>query len=313
VDPRVTVDKADLSVTRGVRVVRTSTGIAAEERSTTLGVSVFGMARDGDDVAGFDYWGDTVRDVADLDAAIRETVERFTSTVLGNLAAGAAETYRGPVLFAPQAFLEIFIQPILSGSSALAVQRGRSALAGKLGERIASAALTIADDPADTTLGGATRFDREGQPAEYRAIVAGGVLESSLYNAYAAHTEGRASTGHASGGPRSVPGLGSHAVVVAPGHGGDLATLLRTLGRGLYVQRFSGTVDPTSGDFSGVAKSARWIEGGVPVRSLRETLISGNAFELLKDAVTLGSVSERIMGYTRAPPAIVDRISVTAG
>ena len=79
------------------------------------------------------------------------------------------------------------------------------------------------------------------------------------------------------------------------------------------MQRFSGTVDSTSGDFSGVAKSARWIEGGVPVRSLRETLISGNAFELLKDAVTLGSVSERIMGSTRAPPAIVDRISVTAG
>jgi PmbA protein len=101
--------------------------------------------------------------------------------------------------------------------------------------------------------------------------------------------------------------------VVAPGGAGDLAALLRTLGRGLYVQRFSGTVDPTSGDFSGVAKSARWIEGGESVRSLRETLISGNAFELLKDAVTLGSVSERIMGYTRVPPAIVDRISVTAG
>jgi PmbA protein len=313
VDPRVTVDKAELSVTRGVRVVHTSTGIAAEERSTTLGVSVFGMARDGEDVAGFDYWGDTVRDVGDLEAAIRETVERFTSTVLGNLAAQTAESYRGPVLFAPQAFLEIFIEPILLGSSAIAVQRGRSPLAGKLGEQIASTALTIADDPADTTLAGATRFDREGQPAEYREIVAGGVLKSYLYNAYAAHTEGRESTGHASGGPRSVPGLDPHAVVVAPGGAGDLAILLRTLGRGLYVQRFSGTVDPTSGDFSGVAKSARWIEGGESVRSLRETLISGNAFELLKDAVTLGSVSERIMGYARVPPAIVDRISVTAG
>lgn len=313
VDSRVSVDKADLSVTRGVRVVRTSTGIAAEEHSTTLGISVFGMARDGEDVAGFDYWGDTVRDLDDLEAAIRETVERFTSTVLGNLGAQAAESYRGPVLFAPQAFLEIFIQPILSGASALAVQRGRSPLAGKLGERIATAALTIADDPSDTALAGASRFDREGQPAEYREIVARGVLEGYLYNAYAAHTEGRPSTGHASGGPRSVPGLGPKAVVVAPGDAGDLATLLRTLGRGLYVQRFSGTVDPTSGDFSGVAKSARWIEGGAPVRSLRETLISGNAFALLQDAVALGSISERIMGHARVPPAIVDGISVTAG
>jgi PmbA protein len=313
VDPRVAVDKADLSVTCGVRVVRTSTGIAAEERTTTLGVGVFGMARDGEDVGGFDYWGDTVHDLDDLDGAIRETVERFTSVVLGNLDARPAESYRGPVLFAPQAFADLFIAPVLSGSSALAVQRGRSALAGKIGERIAAPTLTITDDPADTTLAGATRFDREGQPALRHEIVANGVLRSYLYNAYAAHTEGHASTGHASGGPRSVPGLGPHAVAVAPGDGGDLATLFRTLGRGLYVQRFSGTVDPASGDFSGVAKSARWIENGTPVRSLRETLISGNAFELLKDAITLGSVSERIMGMMRVPPAIVDRVSVTAG
>jgi PmbA protein len=313
VDRRVTVDKADLSVARGVRVVRTSTGIAAEEHTTTLGVGVFGMARDGEDVGGFDYWGDTVHDLDDLDAAVRETVERFTSTVLGNLNAQPAESYRGAVLFAPQAFEEVFIAPILSGASALAVQRGRSALAGKLGEQIASPTLNITDDPADTTLAHATRFDREGQPATRRDIVAGGVLRSYLYNAYAAHAEGRTSTGHAIGGPRSVPGLGPNAISVAPGAGGDLAALFRALGRGLYVQRFSGTVDPTSGDFSGVAKSARWIENGAPVRSLRETLISGNAFELLKDAITLGSVSERIMGMTRVPPAIVDRVSVPAG
>jgi PmbA protein len=313
VDPRVTVDKANLSLERGVRLVRSSTGIAAEERAMSLNVGVFGMARDGEDVGGFDYWSDTVHDLEHLDSAVRDTVERFTSTVLGNLNARAAESYRGPVLFAAPAFAEVFIEPILAAASALAVQRGRSPLAGKLGERIASSMLTIADDPADTGLAGATRFDREGQPAVRCEIVASGILRSYLHNAYTAHTAGRASTGHASGGPRLVPGIGPNAVAVEPGDGGDVAALCRALGRGLYVQRFSGTVNPTSGDFSGVAKSARWIEGGVQVRSLRETLIAGNAFELLKDALTLGSVSERVMGTMRVPAAIVDRVSVTAG
>jgi PmbA protein len=110
-----------------------------------------------------------------------------------------------------------------------------------------------------------------------------------------------------------VPGLSPHAVVVGAGTGGTRADLERALGRGLYVQRFSGTVDPASGDFSGVAKSARWIEGGVPVRSLKETLLSGNAFALLKKIVALSSRSERCSGSARAPYAIVDDISVTAG
>jgi PmbA protein len=89
--------------------------------------------------------------------------------------------------------------------------------------------------------------------------------------------------------------------------------MLAALDKGLFVQRFSGTVDPASGDFSGVAKSARWVEGGCVVRSLRETLISGNAFELLKRVEGLSSVTESIFGSARAPFALIDGLSVTAG
>ena len=72
-------------------------------------------------------------------------------------------------------------------------------------------------------------------------------------------------------------------------------------------------VDPASGDFSGVAKSARWVEGGKVVRPCRETLFSGNAFELLSSILALSSTSESIMGGAFAPWALVDGISVTAG
>ena len=140
-----------------------------------------------------------------------------------------------------------------------------------------------------------------------------GVLKSWLYNGYAAAVEGRLSTGHASGSARSVPGLGPHAIVVGGGSGGSREDMLRAFGRGLYVQRFSGTVDPASGDFSGVAKSARWIEGGASVRSVKETLLSGNAFELLKRIVALSTAVERVSGSARAPYALVDGVSVIAG
>ena len=85
------------------------------------------------------------------------------------------------------------------------------------------------------------------------------------------------------------------------------------LGRGLYVQRFSGTVDPASGDFSGVAKSARWIEGGEVAFPVKETLIGGNVFDLLKRVLALSSRAERCSGEARAPYALLDAVAVTAG
>ena len=313
VDPRLSIDQCSFVVSRTSAAVCSTTGVSAAESDATIGLQLFGMAIDGDDVGGFDYWGDTLRDTTGIDAAIRDVVERFSTAALGNLGAGAAEDYHGPVLFAPQAFLEVFVSPLVSAASSIAVQRGRSALAGKLGTVVASPSISILDDPSDARLAGAARFDREGQPARPFPIVMGGVLDGYLYNAYSARIEGRDSTGHAAGGARSVPGLGPHALSVAPGDGGSVAELYAALERGLVVQRFSGTVDPASGDFSGVAKSARWVEGGKLVRPCRETLFSGNAFELLKSVRALSSTAENIMGGAFAPWALIDGLSVTAG
>jgi len=312
-DPRIAIDKADAQASRISVAVHSTTGVHFSESDASIGLSVFGMAVDGDDVGGFDYWGGNVRDLSRLAALTDETIERFSDAVLGNLKAGAAESYTGPVLFSPAAFLSCFVSPVVSASSAIAVQRGRSALAGKLGEAFADSRLSITDDPTDLELSGAGCFDREGQPTTRFSLVEGGVLKSYLYNAYAAKVDKCESTGHASGGARSVPGLGPHAISVAAGSDGDQAAMLKALDRGLFVQRFSGTVDPASGDFSGVAKSARWVENGQVVRSLKETLISGNAFELLNRVGALSSTRELIFSSARAPFALIDGLSVTAG
>jgi PmbA protein len=312
-DKRLSIDSAGVDTTSVARAIATSRGVRASESDAQVSLSVFGMAIDGPEVGGFHYTGDSVRRLADLDRAADAAAREFASVALGNLGARPAESYTGPVLFAPDAFLEVFVSPLVSAASAIAVQRGRSALAGRIGEAIAATDLSILDDPSDRSLAGATAFDREGQPCGRFAIVERGVLRSFLYNAYAAAVEGRESTGHARGSPRSVPGLGAHAIAVAPGRGGHRANLERALDRGLYVQRFSGTVDPASGDFSGVAKSARWIEGGVVAGPVRETLIGGNVFALLPQIIALSSASERCMGEALVPFALVDGVAVTAG
>jgi len=312
-DPRLSIDSAGVEATAVARAIVTSRGIRASESDAQIGCSVFGMAIDGADVGGFHYTGDSLRSLAEVDPAVLAAAREFSEVSLGNLGARRATSYTGPVLFSPDALLEIFVSPILAAASAIAVQRGRSPLAGKIGSAVASPAITILDDPTDRTLAGASAFDREGQPCGRFEIVDQGQLASYLYNGYAAAVEGRESTGHASGSPRSVPGLATHAVSVLGGSGGARRDLERALGRGLYVQRFSGTVDPASGDFSGVAKSARWIEGGAVAYPVKETLIGGNVFDLLKRVLALSSQAERCSGEARAPYALLDAVAVTAG
>lgn len=312
-DARLSVDSAGVETTAAARAIATTTGIGISESDAALSLSVFGMAIDGEDVGGFHYAGDAIRRLGDLDREVERCAEEFSSVCLGNLGARRAEAYAGPVLFAPDAFLEVFVDPLVSAASAIAVQRGRSPLAGKIGSAIAAPLLFIVDDPTDLSLAGATAFDREGQPCGRFPLVDRGTLASFLYNGYAAAVDRRPSTGHAAGTPRSVPGLAPHAIAVAGGAGGSRADLERALVRGLFVRRFSGSIDPASGDFSGVAKSARWIEGGAEAYPVRETLIAGNVFALLPRILALSTEAERCSGQARAPYATVDGLRVTAG
>jgi PmbA protein len=317
IDPRLSIDQVELETSSGVHAIhsipKSGKGAHAAESDAVLSISVFGMAIEGEDVGGFHYNGDIARNVADFDVACEAALKEFGEVALGNLGSGRAESYQGPVLFSPYALLSMFISPLVSASSAIAVQRERSALAGKLGTEVASTFLNVLDDPTDKTLGGCGTFDREGQPTARFPLVENGVLQGWMYNGYAASVDGVTSTGHAAGGARSTPGLGSHAIKIAGAGELDQNGLMKELGKGLYVGRFSGTVDPASGDFSGVAKSARWVEDGEIVRPVRETLLSGNAFELLHRIVAFSKDAERCMGSSMAPFALIDGVSVTAG
>lgn len=310
---KFSLDGASADLSRGVQAVANSRGVLAHESDGLVSLSLMGMAIDGDEVGGFHYDSGAWRSLAAARAAARPMVEGVVDICLANLGARAATSYKGPVLFSADAFVDLFVAPLVAGSSALAVQRGRSPLAKLLGQAVASPLFTLRDAPHDLDLAGAAAFDREGVPTAAFDLVRAGVLQGWLHNAHSAAVGGTTSTGHARGGARGVPGLGPHALVVEAGDGGDESAMARALGRGLWVERFSGTVDPTNGDFSGVAKSSRWVDGGSASHAVKETMISGNALHLLRQIARVGSVHTLLGGAAKAPMVLVDGVDVTAG
>ena len=131
------------------------------------------------------------------------------------------------------------------------MQRNRSFLVGKKGARIASAALTLVDDPLIAGGLSSNLSDDDGFPHARVTLVQEGVLQSYLHNHYTARKSGETNTGHSTRNgiacTNLCPALGAktaqeliaeveeglYVALAQPRPDTGLRTALRTRGRGL--------------------------------------------------------------------------------
>lgn len=309
VDPRVRIDSGSLSSNVSHVAIATSTGVRAAASETAGVYGLFGMAVDGDEVGSFDHIYEGHRALASLTP--RALGERFGHKVVDLLGPVRGKSYKGKVLFSPEAFEEVFVSALVNATDGDEVHKGRSRLKDKLGKAVASSSLTLVDDGTLPGRVASSAFDREGMPHQRLPIVERGVLQAFLYDGKAARRANASSTGHANGDARSLPGIGTTNLSVAAGDASE-EDLLRALGDGLFVGRFSGNVDSVSGDFSGVAKGSFVVSGGERGKPVQETLIAGNAFDLLEKIVGVGATVHRVFTF-EGPWVLVDGVDVTAG
>jgi PmbA protein len=308
VDARVSIDSGYVAAAHGTVAIATSKGIRLADTDSSVMWGLFGMAVDGDDVGSFESVSEAVRDFDEID--VDKSGREFGQRALALLKPRAGTTATGPAIFSPEAFEEIFLGALSAGIDGDAVRKGKSRLKDKLGARIAARGFTLVDDGTLPGGNGSAPFDREGLPHRRTVLVGDGVLHHFIYDGRTAKRAGRPPTGHASGSARTLPGIGLTNVRLAPGTLSDDA-LLRALGNGLLVGRFSGNVDEVSGDFSGVAKASFAIKNGRKAYPVQETLIAGNVFDLLPRIVERGATLQRLVAVD-CPHVLVDGLKVTA-
>ncbi|MFQ5352121.1 MAG: metallopeptidase TldD-related protein, partial [Candidatus Binatia bacterium] len=217
------------------------------------------------------------------------------------------------VLLSPDAVAEFLLPSLTTALCADAVRKGQSPLAGKVGEAIAAPQFTLVDDATLPGQVASSAFDREGVPTRRFVLVKDGILQGYLYNHYEARAAGGGvqSTGHASGGAGSPPGIGPTFLDLAAGEQAN-EDLVCAGERAVVVNRFSGSTNPVNGDFSGVVKNGFLLSGGER-RAIKEVLIAGNLFDALR-GVSAGSRERRLIGGTRLVPTLrIEGVSVTAG
>jgi PmbA protein len=183
--------------------------------------------------------------------------------------------------------------------SAEAVQKGRSMLAGRLGERIGSALVTLVDQGNLPRGHVSAPFDGEGVPTQRTVLAEGGMLLGYLHTSYTARRSGAVSTGNAvRAGYRSAPEVGgtNFALVAEPT---PLAELVGDVERGLLVlgTRNVGGINPVSGDYS-VGATGVWIERGLEAGPVNGVTIAASMLDMLTGLVAAGDDVRWVPGTT---------------
>lgn len=198
--------------------------------------------------------------------------------------------------------------PMFSGQM---VEEGKSPLAGRLGEAVASPLVTLTDDP--TLLRGlqSRAFDAEGCPSVPLTLIEGGRLSAFLHNAATAARAGTVSTGHASRqGIQGTVGVAPSNLVLHAG-GAQAARLSAGL-TGVRVTGVSGGhagAKPITGDFSLEAEGF-WVEGGEVAHPLEVFTVAGNILDLLVGIEAVGRELRETQYAVNAPDVRVGALAI---
>ncbi|MCZ7357139.1 MAG: TldD/PmbA family protein [Candidatus Methanoperedens sp.] len=212
------------------------------------------------------------------------------------------------VLLEPLAFADILENTLISSLNADNVQKGRSALIGKMGSNIAAGELSIIDDGTFPGGIGTAASDDEGTPSKRNRVITKGVLSSFLYDCYTAGKEKKESTGNAVRGSfTSTPSVGIRNLIIEH----PSFDIIADSRDGVVVNTVIGahTANPISGDFSVEARNSFLIKNGEIHSPIKSMMISGNIFDVLQGIDGIGK-DVRKVGNIITPTVRVSRMKI---
>lgn len=201
--------------------------------------------------------------------------------------------------------------------SADQAHKGFSMLAGKLGENVASAVVTIIDDPLLPREIGSHSFDSEGVATRTKTVIEAGNFKTFLHNTKTARKDGVEPTGNGFKYDFNAPvTIGGTNFFIKPS---DITQdeLLAQVGDGLLITDFSGLhsgANPVSGEFSLQAEGFV-IKDGKKDRPVELITVSGNFFTLLNQIsavandLTLGLTEWN--GNIASPSLLVESLDIS--
>lgn len=214
------------------------------------------------------------------------------------------------VLMHPEALAALCAESLDFSLDAENVYLKKSLLHNKLGEEVYNKKITFIDDATKQGCINTRAFDDEGTASQVTSLVEKGVLKSFLYDSYYAFLQKKKSTGNAIRGISSSPSIAPSNIFMSPGTK-TRSALLSSIDKGIFVKGMMGlhTMDAATGDFSLTVSEGQYVEKGQIKYGLKETMIAGNFFELLKNVEEVSREVE-YAGYGFYLPYLLGKVRV---
>ena len=285
--------------------LRNSAGGRAERTCTTLRMDVWVERHSDDDVLVVFDSLKTLR----LDHAHRDLAAHIARRLTWADKRVTVKPGRMPVILSPTAAATL-LQPLVLAFSGARVHGKSSPLAGKLGQRLFDARLTMVDDGTLTDRPGGT-FDHEGVSTQQTPLIQDGVVAGYYYDLQSAAQVGAPSTGNGQRDLLSPPQSQPSNITVKPGTT-SLEAMLRQAGDGLLVDLLLGASASTAlrGTFSRTVLLGYKIEQGRIAGYVKGVALAGNLYEMLHDVQAISDTGDW-SGDIWSPYLLVKGVSIS--
>lgn len=294
----LTVVYAGADVSFGAEALANSSGIEVWGKGTSASLSIEVVASDGSSVTPSVHCFEGSRvEIPDPEPLTRECVDKALKSLKPvRISSGRYEVLLSP--YALDSLIGYTLAPALLGDN---VVRGKSPIADKVGEVIASSEITIIDDGTLEGGLGSSNFDGEGVPTRKNELVVKGVLKGFVYDNYWGRRAGKGSTGNALRATySSLPKVGFNNLMISRGSE-SVESYLGSAKKVLLIDNLQGahTSVPETGEFSVVAAPA-WIVSKGEFVAVKDVMIAGNIWDLIK-SVSFISREVKSVGSFVAP------------
>ena len=292
-------------------MILNSTGFFDSYRTTSAFIYLSVISKEKDDTSTGDFFGyDRSPGKFNLEEIAANAVNRSVSILGGKkIKSQVVDIVLDPFIAAQ------FLGIIASIVTADTVQKGKSLLKDRIGDKIFKGDFDIIDD-GTLSYGLASKpFDGEGVPKGKTVIFENGILKTYLYNTYTARKDKKFSTGNAvRASYKSTPEVGVSNFYLKPSKTG-LEKIIKSVDKGFYVVDIIGLhsgTNPISGQLSVGAKGI-WIDKGSFSKPVKEVTIATDLLSFCKSIDKIGD-DLRFMpsgGYIGSPSMLVKDITLS--
>lgn len=246
-----------------------------------------------------------------------EDFEPIAEAVIGQLELAKKTAYvktaQLPVILTPKGVRSAFFAPLALAVNGKMVNEGASPLGGRQDELVFDERLSLWDDPTVDYRPASRPCDDEGVPSQRTSLVREGVVVDFLYDLQAAAIAGNTSTGNGNRARGGLPTPSVSALVIDEGET-PFDDMLHDIKEGLVVELIIGAEQGNilGGEFSGNVLLGYKVENGEIVGRVKDTMVSGNIYEALKQVNGVGCDARWVGGALKAPALYLASLSVTS-